>query len=62
MAGEGAGKSAGKIRGAGGSAGEGAAPPIPFSKETPPRSTLEHLKFSQQSSQSFSGFPRFSIL
>ena len=66
MAGEGAGKSAAKIRGAGGSAGEGSARGafLERNEEQHPRQhSLQHPEFSQHSSQHppqpFSGFPRF---
>ena len=67
MAGDGAGRSAAKIRGAGGSAGECAAPHS-FPRKTPsqhPRQhSRQHPEFSQHSSQHppqpFFGFPCFS--
>ena len=69
MAGEGAGKSAAKIRGAGGSAGEGAARGVSLERdeqEHPRQHYLQHAEFSQHSCQHppqpFSGLPRFSFL
>ena len=69
MAGEGAGKSAGEIRGAGGCAGQGAAP-TPFQgkppSQPPCQHSLQHPESPQHSSQHppqpFSGFPRFYSL
>ena len=70
MAGEGARKSEAKLRGAGGSAGEGAAPHS-FQMNLPPsqhprQHSRQHPEFSQHSPQQpphpFSGFLRFSIL